>query len=38
MAIPTFQEVMLPMLQLMADGMPHAVKELVEQIEGVLTK
>jgi restriction system protein len=37
MAIPTFQEVMLPMLQLTADGMPHTVKELVEHIENTFS-
>jgi len=33
MAIPTFQEVMLPILRLMRDGQVHSVKECVEHIE-----
>ncbi len=33
MAIPTFQEVMLPILRLMSDGQTHSVKECVERIE-----
>jgi restriction endonuclease Mrr len=33
MGIPTFQEVMLPILKLMADGQTHSVKECVEHLE-----
>jgi restriction system protein len=33
MGIPTFQEVMLPILKLTADGQTHTVKECVEYLE-----
>lgn len=33
MAIPTFQDVMLPILKLLADGQSQFVKLIVEQIE-----
>jgi restriction system protein len=33
MGIPTYQEVMLPILKLMADGQTHSVKECVEFLE-----
>ena len=33
MAIPTYQDVMLPILNLTADGQIHAVKEIVEFLE-----
>ena len=33
MSVPTFQEVMLPILKLMADGQTHSVKECVEHLE-----
>jgi restriction system protein len=33
MAIPTFQDVMLPILRLMSDGQTHSVKECVEHLE-----
>jgi len=33
MAIPTFQEVMLPILKLVADGKTHSIKECIEYIE-----
>ena len=33
MAIPTFQEIMLPILKLNSDGQMHSVKECVEHLE-----
>jgi len=33
MAIPTFQEVMLPILKFVADGKTHTIKDCVEHIE-----
>ena len=35
MALPTFQEVMLPILKLTADGKTHSVKECIEHMEQV---
>ena len=33
MAMPTFQDVMLPILKIYADGQTYSVKEVVELVE-----